>query len=346
MIEIHNHQTSRLQQTQDILQEDATCNEIEAIPQDQSAEPRIRPKRLADYTGQEELKRQLQVSLESAKKRQKAMDHIIFYGPPGLGKTTLAQIIAEELETPLQQIAAPQLSNRFDFVTILSSQAARGVLFIDEIHRLPKVLCEILYSVMEDFRLDIPVGKGAGARIMQLDLQAFTLIGATTHLSALPKPLIDRFGMHFALQLYSPPEMKQIVARSAGLYEIDLNPVCCETIVKASRGVPRIANRFVRRLREYIDVFPELGMQQQIKLMMEDNGVLANGLNLQDIQYLKSLWTNYQGGPVGVENIATSLGVEKSLLENIVEPFLIQEGYLKRTHRGRVALDKSREFIA
>jgi Holliday junction DNA helicase RuvB len=310
--------------------------------EEESFERALRPKFLDDYVGQKKIREQLEIFIAAAQKRKDALDHVLLFGPPGLGKTTLAHIISNELNVNLKMTSGPVLEKAGDLAAILSNLEENDVLFIDEIHRLSPVIEEILYPAMEDYRLDIMIGEGPSARSVKLDLPPFTLVGATTRAGMLTNPLRDRFGIVARLEFYTDDELAKIVSRSAKLLDVLIDDKGSAEIAKRSRGTPRIVNRLLRRARDYADVKANGKINQAIAeaaLSMLD--VDEIGLDLMDRNYLLAIMDKFSGGPVGLDNLAAALGEEKETIEDVIEPYLIQQGYLMRTPRGRVATPKS-----
>jgi len=306
----------------------------------------IRPCYLKDFLGQEKLKENLSIFLQSAKNRQDVLDHTLFYGPPGLGKTTLAQIVATEMGVGFKSTSGPVLAKCGDLAAILTNLQFADVLFIDEIHRLNKVVEEVLYSAMEDFKLDIMIGEGLSARAIKIDLPKFTLVGATTRIGAIAKPLKDRFGIPLRINFYNPEELKEIVLKDADLLNIRLNADAGFEIAKRSRGTPRIAIRLLKRVRD----FASHQQQETIDLKTAQYAlhrleIDAYGLDASDKRYLNFIAKNYAGGPVGLETIASALSEEKDSVEDSIEPYLIQQGFIEKTPRGRLLTKQAWQIL-
>jgi len=309
-----------------------------ATPQEEQFERSLRPASLAEYVGQDKVRAQLEIFIAAAKGRGEALDHVLLFGPPGLGKTTLAHIIARELGVNLRQTSGPVLERAGDLAALLTNLEPRDVLFIDEIHRLPPVVEEILYPALEDFQIDIMIGEGPAARSIKLDLPPFTLAGATTRAGMLTNPLRDRFGIVARLEFYSQQDLAKIVQRSARLLKVALEDEGASEIARRARGTPRVANRLLRRVRDFAQVKGDGTVSKAVAesaLKMLDVDVL--GLDVMDRKLLLAVIEKFGGGPVGVENLAHAIGEEADTIEDVLEPFLIQQGYLKRTPRGRVA---------
>ena len=306
--------------------------------QEEVLERALRPRRLDEYIGQEKIRDQLAIFIEATKRRNEALDHVLLFGPPGLGKTTLSHILAHELGVNLRQTSGPVLERPGDLAALLTNLEPRDVLFIDEIHRLAPVVEEILYPALEDFQIDIMIGEGPAARSVKIDLPPFTLVGATTRAGMLTNPLRDRFGIVARLEFYTPAELTRIVTRSAQLLSIAVEPEGALEIARRSRGTPRIANRLLRRVRDYAEVRADgdvtLAVADRALSMLD---VDASGLDVMDRKLLSTVLDKFGGGPVGVDNLAAAIGEERDTIEDVLEPYLIQQGFLQRTSRGRVA---------
>ncbi len=309
-----------------------------ASPAEEALERALRPKGLREYVGQAKTREQLEIFIGAARKRGEALDHVLLFGPPGLGKTTLSHIIAHELGVNLRQTSGPVLEKPKDLAALLTNLERNDVLFIDEIHRLSPVVEEILYPALEDYQIDIMIGEGPAARSIKLDLQPFTLVGATTRAGMLTNPLRDRFGIVARLEFYTAEELTLIVNRSAGLLNAPIDDEGAVEIARRSRGTPRIANRLLRRVRDYADVKGTGRITHDISqraLAMLD--VDPQGFDVMDRKLLEAVIHRFDGGPVGLDNIAASIGEERDTIEDVIEPYLIQQGYLQRTPRGRIA---------
>ncbi|MCA3174973.1 MAG: Holliday junction branch migration DNA helicase RuvB, partial [Burkholderiales bacterium] len=307
-------------------------------PNEEAVERALRPKLLDEYVGQQKIRDQLDIFIGAARKRQEALDHVLLFGPPGLGKTTLSHIIAREMGVNLRQTSGPVLERAGDLAALLTNLEKNDVLFIDEIHRLSPVVEEILYPALEDFQIDIMIGEGPAARSVKLDLQPFTLVGATTRAGMLTNPLRDRFGIVARLEFYSPAELQRIVMRSAGLLNAPIDEAGALEIARRARGTPRIANRLLRRVRDYADVKSNGSITASLSdaaLAMLD--VDPVGFDVMDRKLLEAVIHKFGGGPVGLDNVAAAIGEERDTIEDVIEPYLIQQGFLQRTPRGRVA---------
>ncbi|MEI2417475.1 Holliday junction branch migration DNA helicase RuvB [Orrella sp. JC864] len=309
-----------------------------ASPNEESVERALRPKVLGDYVGQQRVREQLEIFIQAARQRGESLDHVLLFGPPGLGKTTLAHIVAAEMGVNLRQTSGPVLERPGDLAALLTNLEKNDVLFIDEIHRLSPVVEEILYPALEDFQIDILIGEGPAARSVKLDLQPFTLVGATTRAGMLTNPLRDRFGIVSRLEFYTPDDLARIVSRSAGLLGAAITPEGAAEIARRARGTPRIANRLLRRVRDYAEVKARGAIEGPVAAaalsMLE---VDPQGLDLMDRKLLEAIVHKFDGGPVGVDSLAAAIGEERDTIEDVIEPYLIQHGFLQRTPRGRMA---------
>jgi Holliday junction DNA helicase RuvB len=323
------------------IESDALNRVVTAKPanaQEEVIERALRPRGLAEYVGQEKIREQLSIFIEATRNRNEALDHVLLFGPPGLGKTTLSHIIAHELGVNLRQTSGPVLERPGDLAALLTNLEPRDVLFIDEIHRLSPIVEEILYPALEDFQIDIMIGEGPAARSVKLDLPPFTLVGATTRAGMLTNPLRDRFGIVARLEFYTAEELTRIVKRSATLLNIVLDPEGALEIARRSRGTPRIVNRLLRRVRDFAEVKADGEVTRGVAdaaLSMLD--VDAAGLDVMDRKLIQTVLTKFDGGPVGVDNLSAAIGEERDTIEDVLEPLLIQQGYLQRTSRGRIA---------
>ncbi len=306
----------------------------------------LRPKLLKDFTGQEKFKEELEIYIKAALKRGESLDHVLLYGPPGLGKTTLASIISNELGTNIRYISGPSIERSGDLASILTDLEPGDVLFIDEIHRIPRNIEEVLYSAMEDYVLDIVVGKDGASHSIRVDLPPFTLIGATTRFGDLSSPLRDRFGIIARLEYYTPEELHKIVLRTASVYETKIEDVAAYELARRSRGTPRIANRLFRRVRDFADVLGDGTITLDIcRHSLDKLKVDGSGLDSTDYRYLRAIVINFNGGPVGLDTLSATISEDPTTIEDVYEPYLLQEGYIKRTPRGRVATKKSYDLF-
>ena len=311
-----------------------------AIPRDgdQAFDRAIRPRTLDEYVGQPSVRRQMEIFMTAASNRKEALDHVLIFGPPGLGKTTLAHIIANEMKVSLRQTSGPVLEKPGDLAALLTNLDENDVLFVDEIHRLSPVVEEVLYPAMEDFQLDIMIGEGPAARSIKLDVPPFTLVGATTRAGLLTSPLRDRFGIVQRLEFYSTEELEKIVHRSASILNLPIEPKGAEQIARRARGTPRIANRLLRRVRDFAEVQGDGVVTHDIAIdAMNMLEVDPNGFDAMDRRVLLSIIEKFDGGPVGVESLSAAVGEERGTIEDVIEPYLIQQGFMMRTARGRVA---------
>jgi Holliday junction DNA helicase RuvB len=308
--------------------------------EDEAVDRAIRPKMLVDYAGQDHVCEQMEIFIQAARQREEALDHLLIFGPPGLGKTTLANIVANEMNVSIKTTSGPVLEKAGDLAALLTNLEENDVLFIDEIHRLSPVVEEVLYPAMEDYQLDIMIGEGPAARSIKLELPPFTLIGATTRAGSLTSPLRDRFGIVQRLEFYNVKDLTNIVARSASYLNVEMHPDGAFEIAKRSRGTPRIANRLLRRVRDFAEVKSDGRINAEVAasaLNMLD--VDKQGFDVMDRKLLHAIIERFAGGPVGLENVAAAIGEEKETIEDVIEPFLIQQGFLQRTPRGRIATE-------
>ena len=314
--------------------------------QEMDEELTLRPQTLTEYVGQADAKEMLDIFIKAAMSRDEALDHVLLYGPPGLGKTTLAEIIANELGVNIKTVSGPAIEKSGDLASILTSLNEGDVLFIDEIHRLPSYVEEILYSAMEDYSLDIVVGKDSSAKSIRVDLPPFTLVGATTRFGDLSAPLRDRFGVILRLNYYTNDELGSIINRTAKVFETPIEETACKELAKRSRGTPRIANRLFRRVRDFACVLGNGEITLEIcKYALNKLNIDDEGLDLTDIKYLRCIIEHFKGGPVGLEAISASIGEVCATIEDVYEPYLLQEGYISRTPRGRIANEKAYKHL-
>ena len=321
-------------------------NDLNPTIEEKKDDLSLRPKLLNEYIGQDKLKEKLSIYIKASKIRKEQLDHTLFYGPPGLGKTTLANIIANELEVKIKTTSGPAIEKPADLAQILSNLEEGDVLFIDEIHRLSRQVEEILYPAMEDYCIDILIGNENSSRSVRLDLPKFTLVGATTRIGLLTAPLRDRFGISLKLDFYDDVDLKNIVIRSAKVLNVQIDDKGANEIALRSRGTPRLANRFLKRVRDFADVKYNGIINEEIaKESLNTLDIDKIGLDETDRNYLTTLCEKFNGGPVGISNLAVALGEEDDTLEDVIEPFLIMKGLIKRTQRGRIALDKAYEIL-
>lgn len=313
---------------------------------EESIEKALRPKSFKDYIGQDKTIEQLQIFIEAAKKRNDTLDHVLLFGPPGLGKTTLAHIISHEMEGNLKQTSGPVLEKPGDLAALLTNLEKYDVLFIDEIHRLSPIVEEILYPALEDFQIDIMIGEGPAAKSLKIDINPFTLVGATTRAGMLTNPLRDRFGIVSRLEFYKTSDLSKIICRSAKLMKTEISNEGANEIARRSRGTPRIANRLLRRVRDFSEVKASGLIDKEIaNSALSLLEVDSNGLDIMDRRLLEAIVYRYDGGPVGIDNLAAAISEEKNTIEDVIEPYLIQHGYIQRTHRGRVATSLTWEHL-
>jgi holliday junction DNA helicase RuvB len=324
------------------MTQDRLISSTNTLPEEEAVDRALRPKTLADYHGQPTVNKQLGLFIQAARERKDALDHVLIFGPPGLGKTTLAHIVANELQVNLRQTSGPVLERAGDLAAILTNLEPHDILFIDEIHRLNATVEEILYPAMEDYQIDIIIGEGPSARSIKLDIPPFTLLGATTRAGLLTSPLRDRFGIVQRLEFYEPDDLARIVSRSANILNISIDPDGAREIAYRSRGTPRISNRILRRVRDFAQVKADGKITKEVAdaaLQLLD--VDLCGFDILDRKFLMAIIEKFNGGPVGVETIAATLGEEKDTIEDVLEPYLLQQGYLTRTPRGRVVTSRA-----